>query len=318
MIALHIITVLLFLGAFAPLTGSDHWAFRGQDYFKQYYLLLAVISLGLFVFLDDFSWLNMGLMVLLVCVLIYCLFTIIPFTFMGVKTVRKVAPDLSKEQIRLMIFNVYQYNDDYKKTLDKVKEVDPDVLLLVETCSQWADALASLDNVYPFSLKAVQENTYGMMFWSKKPLKKKEIHHVIKKEIPSMEVLMELGGMPLRIFGLHPKPPAPGEAEYATNKDRELIRTAKRLAKLEDKEARLLIGDLNDVAWSKSNVIFKKITGMKDPREGRGFFGTFPTYLPMKIPLDHVFCSEELELIDFQILENIGSDHCPVVVSFQV
>ena len=318
MIALTIFSAVLILGAFAPLTDSDHWVFRGQDYFKQYYLLFALAALGFYVLLDDFSWFNFVMMVLLVALVIYCVLSIIPFTFLGVKKVRKITKDPHKEQLKLMIFNVYQYNEAYQKTLDTIREVNPDVLLLVETCSKWEKALEGLNEVYPYGLKAVQENTYGMMLWSKKQLKSKEIHFIVKKDIPSMEVLMELGGMPLRIFGLHPKPPAPGEAEYATNKDKELIRTGKRLAKLEDKEARLLIGDLNDVAWSKSNMLFKKITGMKDPREGRGFYGTFPTYLPLKIPLDHVFCSEELELIDFEVLGNIGSDHCPVVVSFQV
>lgn len=317
LIVLEVISFILCIGAFAPLTKSEYWLLRGQDYFKQFYLLLAIIFLALFFYFSYWNVISLSLVFALFGVVLYCAMAIFPFTFLGQKTIKKVTDLDPERQIKLLIFNVYQYNESYQKAIETIKEENPDVVFLLETCSKWENELKELDEKYPYCVKAIQEDTYGLILWSKIAFNTQEIKYIVKNNVPSAEVQIEIAGKPIRIYGLHPKPPVPGEEEYATNKDKEIIRTAKDIVRNKHEEASLLIGDLNDVAWSKSNVIFKKLTGMKDLRQGRGFLGTFPTYLPFKIPLDHVFCSEEFELVEFKILDDIGSDHFPVSVTLQ-
>ena len=59
---------------------------------------------------------------------------------------------------------------------------------------------------------------------------------------------------------------------------------------------------------------FKRIANVLDPRIGRGLFSSFHADYPMlRWPLDHVFHSEQFELLSLDVLPDIGSDHFPVL-----
>ena len=80
----------------------------------------------------------------------------------------------------------------------------------------------------------------------------------------------------------------------------------------------IVVGDLNDVAWSYTTDLFLKTSELLDPRKGRGFFNSFHAkYFFLRFPLDHVFCTEHFSLVKMKRLRSCGSDHFPMFVSLQ-
>ena len=78
------------------------------------------------------------------------------------------------------------------------------------------------------------------------------------------------------------------------------------------------MGDLNDVAWSRTTRLFQRISGLLDPRVGRRYVNTFHADYPLlRWSLDHVFHSTDFALVAMQRLPHIGSDHFPIYVVLQ-
>lgn len=110
---------------------------------------------------------------------------------------------------------------------------------------------------------------------------------------------------------MHPPPPLPGSPSYG--RDAELVLTGREIH--DHGQPAIVIGDLNDVAWSYTAKLFQRVSHMVDPRVGRGMFSTFHAEnLLARYPLDHVFHSRDFTVKQLRRLGYTGSDHFPIMV----
>jgi endonuclease/exonuclease/phosphatase (EEP) superfamily protein YafD len=139
-----------------------------------------------------------------------------------------------------------------------------------------------------------------------------ELKFLVEDDKPSVHTQVRLGsGRLVSLHCMHPAPPSPTENPTSAERDGELLLVADSIDK--PPRAVIVMGDLNDVAWSATTRCFQKMSGLLDPRIGRGSFNTFNARYPfLRWPLDHVFCSPDFTLVSMARLPDIGSDHFPI------
>ncbi|MCE7054786.1 endonuclease/exonuclease/phosphatase family protein [Algoriphagus sp. AGSA1] len=310
---LRVFSAFFIFATFFPLVKLDYWWVRVFDY-PRLQKLVIILILGLLWLANDgasqASELYIWLGLLCICA-IYLTSKVIPFTLLGSKMIDTVPFD-EERGIHILVANVYQYNDAYHKAVTLVKKTDPDVVFLVETDKAWEKGMSQIEDRFDFQIKIPLDNTYGLLFYSKLEILKQEINYLVDDEIPSLELEIKLrNGEIITIYAIHPTPPVPGENTESTERDAEILIVGKKSK--ENKRPTLVIGDLNDVAWSYTTTLFLKISEMADPRRGRGLFNTFHAKVPLfRWPLDHIFLSKHFGLAKLKIENEIGSDHFPI------
>ena len=234
---------------------------------------------------------------------------IFPYTPLASTEVSNSTPE-KQHCVKIFAYNVLQTNRDYDRTLALIQREDPDIILLLETDQKWVDGMSSLKDRYPHQSLVPLDNLYGLTMMTRLKQAKAEVRYLVDDDTPSVFAWLETpGGSPFHYIGLHPRPPRPGED--TEQRDAEIAIAARMAAK--EKLPVLATGDFNDVAWSHTSQLFKRIGGYIDPRVGRGLFATFPAKLPLfRWPLDHVFFTPEFTIGNMQVLEDAGSDHLPV------
>lgn len=298
-----------------PFIRSANWFIRLGDFPRLQ--VLGLLAVSLVVHLLYFNLVNVldyvFVLVLLACIT-HQLRLILPFTSVHPKEVQNARePDLDDTNISVLIFNVLMENTNYAGVLQFIKERKADVVLLAEPNKVWAKNLASLSEIYPFQVSHLLENHYGIMLFSQLEIHDTEIQFIIQKDIPSIHTQIRLrSGDDIAFHGVHPRPPVPEERGRSTERDGELLLVGKAVR--ESNLPCIVAGDLNDAAWSYTTRLFKRISGLLDPRVGRGFFNTFHAqYRLFRLPLDHVFHSHHFRLIEMlRIKKSCGSDHFPV------
>jgi endonuclease/exonuclease/phosphatase (EEP) superfamily protein YafD len=240
---------------------------------------------------------------------------IIPYTpLTAVQSHQAVNPD-PVTVVSVLISNVLTPNRQYQRLLETVRTTDPDIILAVETDASWADALRELFDEFPYRILHPLDNLYGMALLSKLELVDPEVRFLVQEDIPSVRTGVRLrSGEIARFYGIHPRPPEPMRGQRSSSRDAELVLVGKEIEKNPDLPA-IVSGDLNDVAWSETSELFVRISGLLDPRRGRGFYNSYNANNPLfRFPLDHVFHSKHFKVISLERLPHIGSDHFPILI----
>ena len=175
-------------------------------------------------------------------------------------------------RVRFLIANVFQGNRNAGSLLSLVRKTDPDVILLTEMDKQWERDVVSLKASYPATVLEPLSNTYGIGLYSRLVLKDAQVRYLVEDDIPSIRATIALrDGSDFTMWGVHPAPPRPNSDTGP--RDAALLLVAKDIAAAGDPA--VVAGDLNDVAWSSTTTLFQKVSGLLDPRIGRGLYATF-------------------------------------------
>lgn len=306
--------VLLVILTLLPKIQNSHWIFRVPEFGKIQITCFILITfiLGLLTRSAENIWYFQGLLGLM---FVHHGVTLVKYT--PLYPVKKHNQGhQSSGKIRFISANVYQFNKEYDKFVSLVKNYQPEIFMTMESNQDWEKALRVLEKDYSYCHKVTLENTYGMHFYSKIEIKNAKTHYFVADDIPSIEIHLKTeDGFSFVFFGVHPPPPSPTEEETSKERDGDLLSTAKRVKDIQMPV--IVVGDFNNVAWSKSSILFRKTSHLIDPRIGRAFVSTFHAkYRMLRFPIDLMFHSEDIFIKELKTLENFGSDHLPVYCEF--
>jgi len=298
-----------------PFIRSDAWWVRIFDFPRiQIAAISTLILAGDLAFRKDTSLSGHIIHVVLTLCILYQAYKIRPYTVFARKQVERAKQPRNQSTVSLLLANVKMDNRNSILLRQIITEADPDVILIVEADEWWQNELRRFATIHCFTVQQPQDNTYGMLLYSRLELVGPEVRFLIEDDVPSIRAALKLrAGVEIELHCLHPKPPVPQENAQSTERDAELMVVGKET---KGKELPVIVmGDLNDVAWSQTTLLFQKISRLVDPRIGRGLYNSFHAgYFFLRFPLDHFFHSTHFRLIRLKRLAYFGSDHFPMYI----
>lgn len=307
---------LFILAALLPFSDSPAWWIRILDFPRLHIFVGTSLTLAAVVVSHALGGgllapLPLTATILLSGALIVDAWRIFPYLPIAPTQVERVDGDAD---LRIVTTNVQMQNRDFDRWRSVVLAAEPDVIAAVEVDEWWAERLERLD--FEHVLSHPREDTYGLVLLSRFPLEAQAVEHLVEDSVPSLWVSLSVADRALRLVVVHPRPPRPDIQQSSTFRDAELVRVGKTLRDHEG--AAVVVGDLNDVAWSHTTRLFQRLSGLLDPRRGRGMYTTFHAdHVWGRAPLDHVFHSDHLALCEMRVLEHVGSDHFPMLVALR-
>lgn len=311
-IALFAVAILLVMATAIPLAPSEEWWVRALGFPRvQVTVLLGIVLVAFLFFYRPRSVRDNALLLALAISIGYQTWRIFPYTPLASPEVISGARCPDPGRLRLMVANVLMDNRRADDFLALVGSHAPDLILTLETDDWWGEQLSALDGDYPFAVKHPLDNTYGLHLFSRLELGSPKVRFLLQEDVPSVHTGVRLpSGDWIEFFGLHPRPPKP--QQDTEERDAEILIVAEEVEG--DGRPTVVAGDLNDVAWSHTTRLFREISGLLDPRVGRGTFSSFHAEYPLlRWPLDHVFHDESFTLVEMKRLPFFGSDHFPVL-----
>ncbi|AFM06086.1 hypothetical protein Fleli_3775 [Bernardetia litoralis DSM 6794] len=296
----------------------EAWWVRGFDFPRIQMLVIIIFSAILVSFFKENIIVQYTLWIALFIALCFHSWVIFPYSPIASKDVKNAENVTEKTlKVSILVSNVLMGNRETAKLKELIKRENPDIVFMVETDQWWAKQMDYLKEEYQYQLLKPIDNTYGLLLYSKKEPIKLDLNYYVQDDVPSIIATFKLDKNSKETFdfyGIHPRPPVPEEAKTSVPRDAELIMVGKEIEKKDNPT--IVAGDFNDVAWSHTSRLFRRLGNLLDPRIGRGMYSTFHAdYALLRWPLDHVFHSDEFQVIEIKKLEYIGSDHFPIFIN---
>ncbi|MGB7347200.1 MAG: endonuclease/exonuclease/phosphatase family protein [Pirellulaceae bacterium] len=302
--------IALVLSAYVPVLPVDTWWVRIGDFPRVQLLIFYLVGIA---WLMPFRRRQLAkvLAVFLLGGVLIQFYWIFPFLPVAPRQVEWSKSSDADARVKILSANILQDNEDADALLRLIALQNPDIVVLLEVNERWINDIATLEASFEHHVLHPLENKYGLAIYSKLPIEESKVRAFVKETIPSIEAVVRLpNGHPVKFFAVHPNPPRPGED--TTKRDAELVLVGREVQK---DESTIVLGDMNDVGWSRTTDLFQEVSGLLDPRKGRGLYPTFNAHsFIWRYPLDHLFHSDDFRVAELRTLPSIGSDHLPLWV----
>lgn len=237
----------------------------------------------------------------------------VPIPELGMKYGPLYADNGDAAVYRLLQINLRYDNPDTAAVLSLIGRVRPDVITLDEVSASWKQRLKVLAAAYPHGIVCPFPNgLWGVALLSRRPLADATEPFCDRRGAYAVATV-DFGGRQTQVAAIHLGWPWPFEQAW------QITGLSPYLAKLGD--TALLAGDLNAAPWSYSVRRIAEAGGLTlMPSPGPTWLERhLPRFLSFTgLPIDQVMAKGDVMVHSIGKLEDVGSDHYPVLVEFSL
>jgi len=219
-----------------------------------------------------------------------------------------------KQVYRLFHLNLFWLNEQKPQVIDRIFEIDPFLISLSETSSYWEKELSRLKARWPYLAHCPEFGIRGgVQLYSKVPFDHSDDFCGDFGSFMKTKIVLP-NDLHLVVGSVHPRWPWPasGPRQY-----RSFIPILQNLG-----PDALIAGDFNATPWSHAVKGFADAGNLKIiPGIGATWFlGTSPAPVikTVGLPIDHILVKGRVKILSAETLKEIGSDHLPILVEFQI
>jgi endonuclease/exonuclease/phosphatase (EEP) superfamily protein YafD len=215
--------------------------------------------------------------------------------------------------LRVVASNVLKFNGQSVEAGRALVALGPDVLVLPEVTAFVASGLqvGGVEAALPYALGDPAPEFETTVIRSRVPFRDPELRPIAGQVEPRATI--DVGGVPVRLLGVHPQPPITGQGKGWQRALQDLDGELRA-----QQGAAVAAGDFNGGRDLRS---FRRLLddGVRDSHElvGRGLASTWPAGHPF-LHLDHVLVKGGVSVCDVRQVRIPGSDHLAVVADLAV
>lgn len=199
------------------------------------------------------------------------------------------------------------------------KETKPDIVVFQEVSPEIATKLTLLEEAYPFHFIAPKAGAFGVAVYSRIPIRQSVRRHFGESFNEYTEIRFQTLAQSIRfnLTELHTVPPVGKENSARRNAELKEITV---VANQQGETSKILIGDMNITPYSPWFRQMERTTRLNNSMQGKSAVGTWPSFLPflLRIPIDHVLVTDNIEVLERNIEKSHDSDHLPVVTKLRI
>lgn len=215
---------------------------------------------------------------------------------------------------RLLHLNLRYDNATPKAVLSLIGRSNADVVVLTEVSDMWRAELAFIEGAYPHRIVCrARAHIGGVAILSRRPFRHPAATACLDRGSMATASI-SLGGNTITVAALHLGWPWPFDQHEHVNRVRPALASLGPTA--------ILAGDFNASPWSVTTRMVEAAGGLTAPR----WVG--PTWLKRPLPdflrryaglpIDHILTKGRVRTLSIERLEDVGSDHLPVLMSFEI
>jgi endonuclease/exonuclease/phosphatase (EEP) superfamily protein YafD len=221
---------------------------------------------------------------------------------------RSEGPQLACALINLSL------SEDFDVTNTTIHNTQSDVIVFQEYTPDWDDFLrGEIGKSYPYRAYLTRIDPFGMAWYSKYPIMLADTFAAA--DIPNLLINIELQpGTLVNLISVHTR--VPSDANAYRHIRQHFHEVSQHMNALDLPV--IVVGDLNLPSWTNEVMEFKLQSKLKDSRRDIVPTSMEGSFSLLKVPVDHIFFSNDLECTSFQEIDGKGESHLGIVGSYQL